>query len=81
MTFQFGRFGEHAAALKRNGKRLDRALADGLRPPPKMNVSEWAPRYRRFPTTTPIRAAGATKRRRNWSKSWTRFRRMTRARK
>lgn len=49
MTFQFGRFGDHAAALERNGKRLDRALARGLRPPPQMNVSDWAPRYRRFP--------------------------------
>jgi phage terminase large subunit GpA-like protein len=49
MTFQFGRFGDHSAALERNGKRLDRALARGLRPPPQMNVSDWAPRYRRFP--------------------------------
>jgi phage terminase large subunit GpA-like protein len=49
MTFQFDRFGEHAAALKRNSRRLDRAAERGLRPPPQMNVSEWAPRYRRFP--------------------------------
>jgi phage terminase large subunit GpA-like protein len=49
MTYQFGRFGDHAPALERNAARLDRALARGLRPPPQMNVSDWAPRYRRFP--------------------------------
>jgi phage terminase large subunit GpA-like protein len=49
MTFQPSRFGEHGAQLQRNARRLDRAAAQGLRPPPQMNVSEWAPRYRRFP--------------------------------
>jgi phage terminase large subunit GpA-like protein len=49
MTYQFGRFGDHSGALERNAARLDKALARGLRPPPQMNVSEWAPRYRRFP--------------------------------
>jgi phage terminase large subunit GpA-like protein len=49
MTFQFGRFGDHSAALERNAKRLDRAAAAGLRPPPNMTVSEWAERNRRFP--------------------------------
>lgn len=49
MTFPFQRFGEHGDAIARNTRRLDRALAQGLRPPPKMNVSAWAPRYRRFP--------------------------------
>lgn len=47
--FHFARFGEHADALKANGKRLDRAAAKGLRPPPRMSVPEWAERYRRFP--------------------------------
>jgi phage terminase large subunit GpA-like protein len=49
MTFQFVRFGEHGAQLQRNARRLDRAAGRGLRPPPHMDVSEWAPRYRRFP--------------------------------
>jgi phage terminase large subunit GpA-like protein len=49
MNAHAGRFGEHQATLDRNAKRLDAAAAAGLRPPPRMNVSEWAPRYRRFP--------------------------------
>jgi phage terminase large subunit GpA-like protein len=49
VTFQFARFGDYADPLKRNSRRLDRAAARGLRPPPRMDVSEWAPRYRRFP--------------------------------
>jgi phage terminase large subunit GpA-like protein len=49
MTFQFGRFGDHSAALERNARRLDRAAAAGLKPPPNMTVSEWAERNRRFP--------------------------------
>lgn len=49
MTYQFERFGEHAVALRSNAKRLDRALADGLRPPPRMSVSEWAAKHRWFP--------------------------------
>jgi phage terminase large subunit GpA-like protein len=49
MTYHFARFGDHSTALERNAKRLDRALAQGLRPPQRMNVSEWAARYRRFP--------------------------------
>lgn len=35
--------------LVRNARSLDRALAEGLRPPPRMSVPEWAERYRRFP--------------------------------
>jgi phage terminase large subunit GpA-like protein len=50
MGFDYGRFGaETGAALKANVRRLDNAFASGLRPPPRMNVSEWAERYRRFP--------------------------------
>jgi phage terminase large subunit GpA-like protein len=49
MTFESDRFGDHGATLARNAKRLDLALAKGLRPPPRMNVSDWAPRFRRFP--------------------------------
>lgn len=48
--FHAQRFGGTAGSiLKRNAVRLDRSLAKGLRPPPRMNVSEWAARYRRFP--------------------------------
>lgn len=44
-----GRFGAAAEILQRNARRLDRAQARGFRPPPRMNVSDWAVRYRRFP--------------------------------
>src|SRR5689334_19887636 len=54
MTFDFGRFGVHGELLKANGAKLDRALAQGLRPPPRLNVSEWAARYRRFPDDAPV---------------------------
>jgi len=48
--FHYQRFGATAGAvLERNAKRLNRAQAKGFRPPPRMNVSEWAERYRRFP--------------------------------
>jgi hypothetical protein len=49
MSFHWGRFGEHADALKSNTQRLDQALADGLRPPARLSVSQWAARYRCFP--------------------------------
>jgi phage terminase large subunit GpA-like protein len=50
MGFHYGEFGDEAGALlRRNARRLDQAFADGLRPPPRMAVSEWAERYRRFP--------------------------------
>lgn len=50
MGFGFDRFGEVAGGLlRRNTARLDKAMADGLRPPPRMDVSEWAERHRRFP--------------------------------
>lgn len=50
MGYAFDRFGADAGAtLRRNTASLDKALAEGLRPPPRMNVSEWAARYRRFP--------------------------------
>lgn len=50
MSFDYGRFGRTAGTiLKANARKLDRAAAQGLRPPPRMNVSEWAERYRRFP--------------------------------
>ncbi|MFN3943903.1 MAG: phage terminase large subunit family protein [Allosphingosinicella sp.] len=50
MGFDYHRFGGTAAAqLRRNAGRLDRSIAEGLRPPPRMDVSEWAQRYRRFP--------------------------------
>lgn len=40
---------EVGAVLTGNARKLDKSLADGLRPPPRMTVSEWAARYRRFP--------------------------------
>jgi phage terminase large subunit GpA-like protein len=49
VTYDFGRFGDHGASLARNSRRLNRSLEAGLRPPPNMKVSDWAPRYRRFP--------------------------------
>lgn len=50
MSFHYSRFGDEAAEkLKANGRQLDRAQARGFRPPPRLTVSEWASRYRRFP--------------------------------
>lgn len=53
-SIDYARFGPAATAqLKRNAKRLDQAFAEGLRPPPRMDVSEWTARYRRFPDDGP----------------------------
>lgn len=50
MGFHYGRFGDEAGgALRGNARRAARAFARGMLPPPRMSVSEWAPRYRRFP--------------------------------
>jgi phage terminase large subunit GpA-like protein len=38
-----------APILLANAKRLDSAVAQGLRPPEKMTVAEWAEKFRRFP--------------------------------
>lgn len=48
------RFGGYAGAiLAGNAVRTDVALATGLRPPPRMTVSEWAERYRHFADDAP----------------------------
>lgn len=58
MGFEFDRFGSvSAGVLQRNVRRLNRALATGLRPPPDMSVSEWAASFRRFPDDAPIPGA------------------------
>lgn len=50
MGYGYHQFGAAAASqLRRNTSSLDKAMAEGLRPPPRMDVSEWAERYRRFP--------------------------------
>lgn len=50
MGYAYDRFGADAGAtLRLNTASLNRALAEGLRPPVRMDVSEWAERYRRFP--------------------------------
>ncbi|SEM62629.1 Phage terminase, large subunit GpA [Sphingomonas gellani] len=55
MRFEYDRFGSVAGGvLTRNAKRLDKALADGLRPPPRLTVSEWAAINRKFPEDAPI---------------------------
>lgn len=55
MAFDYDRFGDAAgAALRSNAAGLDRSIASGLRPPPRMPVSVWAPRYRRFAAEDPI---------------------------
>ncbi len=41
--------GYPAEVLGGNAKRIDRAFAQGLRPPARIDVSEWAAQYRRFP--------------------------------
>lgn len=58
MSFHFGQFDTDVAnVLRGNVRKLDKALASGLRPPPRMDVSAWAPRYRRFPDDAPIPGA------------------------
>lgn len=55
MIFDYARFGTVGGnALRRNVRRLNKALADGLRPPPRMTVSEWAADFRKFPEDAPI---------------------------
>ncbi|KQN93861.1 terminase [Sphingomonas sp. Leaf231] len=55
MGFDYGRFGTVGGnALRRNVRRLNKALADALRPPPRMTVSEWAADFRKFPEDAPI---------------------------
>ncbi|MGO1303566.1 MAG: phage terminase large subunit family protein [Sphingomonas parapaucimobilis] len=55
MAFDYDRFGDTAgSALRSNAAGLNKAFASGLRPPPKMKPSEWAPRYRRFAPEDPI---------------------------
>ena len=55
MRFDYDRFGVAAgAALRRNAGRLDQALAEGMRPPPRLTVAEWAVANRKFPEDAPI---------------------------
>lgn len=58
MRFDYDRFGNVAGnVLRRNSRRLNRAIAGGMRPPPRMTVSEWAEANRRFPDDAPIPGA------------------------
>lgn len=41
-------------ALGANAVRIDRAFAAGLRPPPRIDVSDWAAEHREFPDDAPI---------------------------
>ena len=51
----YDRFGAAAGdSLRANARRLSRAIAAGMRPPPRMDVSAWAARYRKFPDDAPI---------------------------
>lgn len=53
--FDYARFGPAVGpVLRANADKLDVALAEGLRPPPRMTVSSWAARFRRFPDDAPI---------------------------
>ena len=50
MKFDHSRFGPDAGAtLKANAAKLRSAFANGMRPPPRLDVAQWAERYRRFP--------------------------------
>lgn len=54
MAFDFAAFGDvPGAALRKNAGKLDAAFAAGLRPPPRMSISEWAAEYRHFPDDAP----------------------------
>ena len=53
--FDYDRFGVVAGnALKRNVRRLNRAMAEGLKPPERLTVSEWAKENRYFPDDAAI---------------------------
>jgi phage terminase large subunit GpA-like protein len=49
----YARFGPVGPILQNNAQRLDRAFASGLRPPPRIDVAEWAEQHRRFPEESP----------------------------
>jgi phage terminase large subunit GpA-like protein len=49
MFRDFSEEGGISPILHANGRKLDASFAKGCRPPPRMTVSEWAARYRRFP--------------------------------
>ncbi len=52
--FDYARFSDPVAAnLRGNVRRLRKALAAAIRPPERMSLSEWAPRFREFPEGTP----------------------------
>ncbi|MHA3791462.1 terminase gpA endonuclease subunit [Sphingomonas sp. YL-JM2C] len=58
MSYHYRHFdADTAAILRRNARSLDRSTAEGLRPPPRMDLSAWAPRYRRFPDDAPLPGA------------------------
>jgi phage terminase large subunit GpA-like protein len=58
MLFDYDRFGPAAGpTLRRNALRLSKAMAGGLRPPPRLRVSAWAARFRRFPDDAPLPGA------------------------
>ncbi len=55
IAFDYDRFGVVAGGvLRRNVRRLDRALATAIRPPVRMTVSEWTAEHRYFPDDAPI---------------------------
>lgn len=55
MVFDYDRFGVVAGGvLRRNVRRLNRSLADALKPPERLTVSEWAAEHRYFPDDAAI---------------------------
>lgn len=46
-------FGRYAGLLDANAVRINEAFASSLRPPPRITVSEWAAKYRRFGDDSP----------------------------
>ncbi|PZU62325.1 MAG: terminase [Brevundimonas sp.] len=54
MGFDYDAFGEAGPVIKANVVRLDAALASGLRPPPRLTVSQWAEKYRKFSDDAPL---------------------------
>ena len=49
IAFAYEDFGAYAEAFKENAKRLDVEFAEGAKPPPRVNVAEWAEQHRIFP--------------------------------
>lgn len=54
MGFNYRRFGRCGPVLEANASALDKSFSQGFRPPPRVDIADWAARYRRFGDDAPI---------------------------